>query len=366
MNRIKSLLAIAVFAALTGIASASPIITTLNPSFNVFDVSRTGGSTYVNGALSNSALVYNVTSGSQSSINFEPYEGRSVGASTAPRIDDSTGLAWVNGQFGAGVGTRTGTVPVGGGTVTFNQFPTTTGTSTTVVTAAAGGFGFGQTQGRPAYATSGSSWSFLGNFGAIWDAVFHNGRTTAVGEVANAEGGTDGVVFTDLSLTFTDSCMSVFCSINAVSSDASLGGGYFGSQQPMLLNLSTGTRLLAPRTGEVRGVLGGPNSALFYLSSIGPRALRSDGTDQSYTDWFIYANMVALGFDPNNVGDVRVYNDMAYQIANSSVKLVNFSVPGGEGSNSNVPEPSTWVLMVVGLAAMRYFLGSKFVLKTKD
>ena len=222
------------------------------------------------------------------------------------------------------------------------------------MTAAAGGNAFGNGAGNnAATAQPGGFWTALTAFGgSIYDAIFSNGKTIAVGGVGNIAGGANAVVFTNLSLTLEHDCGTSFCSLQAVSSDGLWGGLAFDSQVG-LLNLVTNERFLLPGDATVSGVLGGSNPVLFSQVATGPNAWALGGANQNFADWYLAINGTSLGFTPTSVGDARVFAGMVLQNVNGSVHIANYADPSQGGSSGAVPEPSTYLLIAAGLVGLR-------------
>ncbi len=356
MIRITRLFAIFVMALVVLSTKAiAGTIFTLPDNNQVFDVGNFGGNSYAGGRVNATGvnpLLYNLTTSSQVGITVPQYNGRTAISATVTSIDSSTGSAWVSINYGAGLA-RSGSVSVAGGTVALNQYASTTTSSNSFVTAAAGGNAFGNGAGNnAATAQPGGFWTALTAFGgSIYDAIFSNGKTVAVGGVGNIEGGANAVVFTNLTLTLEHNCGTSFCSLQSVSSDGLWGGLSFNTQVG-LLNFATDTQYLLPGDAQVRGVLGGANPVLFYQSTTGPRAWTPlGGADQDFASWYLAVNGTALGFTPTDVGDARVLSGMVLQNVNGSVHVANYSDPSGRGSGA-VPEPSTYLLMAAGLVFM--------------
>jgi hypothetical protein len=344
---------------LGGNASAATIYT-LPDEYVVFDSGAYGGNAYASGRIAGMAganqFLFNLTTSSQVSISVPQYEGVDARAANVTSVDWPSGTAWLSISYGVGIGSRTGSVPITGGTVTLNQFTSTGGSGSTVVNAAAGGYGFGENLGRPVVAQPSGFWSELvARAGTILDAVFTpSGDTVAVGGIDNGFS-TNAVVFTNLTLTLEHDCGDAFCFLWSVSNDG-LWGGLTFNDQVGLLDLTTNTRYLL---GEgvldlnLGGVLGGANPVLFYQSSTGPRAWSLGGADQSYADWYLAVNGVPLGFVPTGVGDARVLAGQVYQSVFGSTHVANYIDPG-RGPEA-VPELSTWVMLLTGSCGLFWF-----------
>ena len=99
-------------------ADAATIVT-LPDNYRIFDVGQYGGSNYAAGRITAAGanpLLYNLTTSSQVGITLPQYNGRTATSASVASIDSSTGTAWVDINYPSGL-TRSGSVPVSGGTV---------------------------------------------------------------------------------------------------------------------------------------------------------------------------------------------------------------------------------------------------------
>ena len=325
-------------------------------SYDIFDVGQFGGVDYASGrdtANVISPLLFNLRTSTVVSVSVPQYNGHAAISVNVVAIDSSTGTAWIDIDYGRGIGSRTGSVSVNGGVATLNQFNSTNGGSSTAVNAAAGGYGFGLgATGTPSFAQPGGFWTSLVNIGgAIYDAVSSGGVSVAVGSVGNASGGSDAVVFTDLVLTLQHSCGASQCDLFAISSDATYGGMLVDGEVAFLNLLNNQATLVSGLFGTIAGALGGATPSLFVNTAAGPVVVtKTSGLIETYNAWYLRVNGVPLSFVATSVGDARVFNNVVDQSADGSRHVLNYLNPSDPIAST--PEPSTNLLIGVGLCLL--------------